>query len=132
MATSAACASSLQAIGTGYEFIRSGRQDVLLCGGAEELHPSVTGSFDVVFATSVKYNQTPQKTPRPFDKERDGLVCGEGSGMIVLEEYEHARERNAKIYAEVSGYSTCGSGIHISQSDKKSIIRCIHEALMRR
>jgi 3-oxoacyl-[acyl-carrier-protein] synthase II len=129
MATSAACASSLQAIGTGYEFIRSGRQDVLLCGGAEELHPSVTGSFDVVFATSVKYNQTPQKTPRPFDKERDGLVCGEGSGMIVLEEYEHALERNAKIYAEVSGYSTCGSGIHISQSDKKSIIRCIHEAL---
>jgi 3-oxoacyl-[acyl-carrier-protein] synthase II len=129
MATSAACASSLQAIGTGYESIRSGRQDVLLCGGAEELHPSVTGSFDVVFAASVKYNQTPQKTPRPFDKERDGLVCGEGSGMVVLEEYEHALERNAKIYAEVSGYSTCGSGIHISQSDKKSIIRCIHEAL---
>jgi 3-oxoacyl-[acyl-carrier-protein] synthase II len=89
----------------------------------------VTGSFDVVFAASVKYNQTPQKTPRPFDKERDGLVCGEGSGMVVLEEYEHALERNAKIYAEVSGYSTCGSGIHISQSDKKSIIRCIHEAL---
>ncbi len=129
MATSAACASSLQAIGTGYEFIRSGRQDVLLCGGAEELHPSVTGSFDVVFAASVKYNQTPQKTPRPFDEDRDGLVCGEGSGILVLEEYEHAVQRGAGIYAEITGYGTCGSGSHISQSDKSSIIRCINETL---
>ena len=129
MATSAACASSLQAIGTGYEFIRSGRQDVLLCGGAEELHPSVTGSFDVVFAASVKYNQTPQKTPRPFDEDRDGLVCGEGSGILVLEEYEHAVRRGAGIYAEITGYGTCGSGSHISQSDEGSIIRCINETL---
>jgi 3-oxoacyl-[acyl-carrier-protein] synthase II len=129
MATSAACASSLQAIGTGYEFIRSGRQDVLLCGGAEELHPSVTGSFDVVFAASVKYNQTPQKTPRPFDEDRDGLVCGEGSGILVLEEYEHAVQRGAGIYAEITGYGTCGSGSHISQSDESSIIRCINETL---
>ncbi len=129
MATSAACASSLQAIGTGYEIIGSGRQDVLLCGGAEELHPSVTGSFDVVFATSVKYNQTPQKTPRPFDKDRDGLVCGEGSGIVVLEEYEHALRRNAKIYAEITGYNTCGSGSHISQSEDKSIVQCMRETL---
>ncbi len=129
MATSAACASSLQALGTGYELIGSGRQDLLLCGGAEELHPSVTGSFDVVFATSVKYNQTPQKTPRPFDKDRDGLVCGEGSGIVVLEEYEHAIRRNARIYAEIIGYNTCGSGSHISQSDDKSIIQCITGAL---
>ena len=129
MATSAACASSIQAIGTGYEFIRSGRQDVLLCGGAEELHPSVTGSFDVVFAASVKYNQTPQKTPRPFDEDRDGLVCGEGSGILVLEEYEHAVRRGAGIYAEITGYGTCGSGSHISQSDEGSIIRCINETL---
>jgi 3-oxoacyl-[acyl-carrier-protein] synthase II len=129
MATSAACASSLQAIGTGYEIISSGRQDVLLCGGAEELHPSVTGSFDVVFATSVKYNQDPQKTPRPFDKDRDGLVCGEGSGILVLEEYEHAVRRNAKIYAEITGYNTCGSGSHISQSEDKSIVQCISGTL---
>jgi len=129
MATSAACASSLQAIGTGFEIISSGKQDVLLCGGAEELHPSVTGSFDVVFATSSKYNQTPHQTPRPFDKDRDGLVCGEGSGIVVLEDYEHAVRRNAKIYAEIIGYNTCGSGAHISQSDDKSIIRCIKGAL---
>jgi len=96
MATAAACASSLQAIGTGYDLIRLGKQNILLCGGAEELHPTVTGSFDVLFATSAKYNQTPQKTPRPFDKDRDGLVCGEGSGILVLEEYERAVRRNAK------------------------------------
>lgn len=129
LSTSAACASSMQAIGTGYELISSGRQDVLLCGGAEELHPTVTGSFDVVFATSSKYNHAPQMTPRPFDKDRDGLVCGEGSGILILEEYEHARRRNAKIYAEITGYDTCGSGSHISQSDEKSIAQCMSETL---
>ncbi len=129
MSTSAACASSLQAVGTGYELIQSGRQDVLLCGGAEELHPSVTGSFDVVFAASSKYNQTPGRTPRPFDNDRDGLVCGEGSGILVLEEYEHALQRGARIYAEITGYSTCGSGSHISQSEETSIIQCINETL---
>jgi 3-oxoacyl-[acyl-carrier-protein] synthase II len=129
LSTAAACASALQAIGTGYELIRSGRQDVLLCGGAEELHPTVTGSFDIVFATSVAYNNTPHKTPRPFDRDRDGLVCGEGSGIVVLEEYEHAMKRGANIYAEIIGYSTCGSGAHISQSDERSIIKCINEAL---
>ena len=129
MTSAAACASSLQAIGIAYDLIRLGRQDLFLCGGAEELHPTVTGSFDVLFATSVKYNQAPQKTPRPFDKDRDGLVCGEGSGIMVLEEYEHAVRRNAKIYAEITGYSTFGSGSHMSQSDKKSMIHCMSEAL---
>lgn len=129
MAPAAACASSLHAIGTGYDLIRLGKQDTLLCGGAEELHPTVTGSFDILFATSVKYNNSPQKTPRPFDKERDGLVCGEGSGILVLEEYERAFRRNAKIYAEIIGYSTCGSSFHMSQSDKKSMVYCMSEAL---
>jgi 3-oxoacyl-[acyl-carrier-protein] synthase II len=129
MATSAACASSLQAIGTGYDLIRLGRQDILLCGGAEELHPTVTGSFDVLFATSVNYNQTPQKTPRPFDKDRDGLVCAEGSGIVVLEEYEQAVRRNANIYVEIIGYSTAGSGAHVSQSNKESMVHCMREAL---
>ncbi len=129
MSTAAACASSLQAIGTGYSLIKSGCQDVLFCGGAEELHPMVTGTFDVLFATSVKYNDQPAKTPRPFDADRDGLVCGEGSGMIVLESYEHAMARNARIYAEISGYNTCSSAVHISQSDKQSIAYCIKAAL---
>lgn len=129
MATASACASSLQAIGIGYDLIRLDRQDIFLCGGAEEIHPTVTGSFDVLFATSVKYNQTPKKTPRPFDNDRDGLVCGEGSGILVLEEYEHAVSRNAKIYAEITGYSTFGSGAHMSQSDKKSMMHCMNEVL---
>jgi 3-oxoacyl-[acyl-carrier-protein] synthase II len=129
MATSAACASSLQAIGAGYDLIRSGRQTVLLCGGAEELHPSVTGTFDVVFAASSHFNDAPHQTPRPFDSRRDGLVCGEGSGIVVLEEYEHAVRRGAPVYAELIGYSTCGSGSHISQSEEDSIVQCISETL---
>ena len=129
LATSAACASALQAVGTGYDLIRLGKQDAIVCGGAEELHPTVTGSFDVLFATSSNYNDKPHRTPRPFDRDRDGLVCGEGSGILVIEEYERAFKRNAKIYAEIIGYHTCGSGVHVSQPDKYSIASCLREAL---
>jgi len=129
MATSAACASSLQALGTGFDLIRLGRQDAVLCGGTEEVHPTVTGIFDVLFATSTKFNDRPKESSRPFDVDRDGVVCGEGSGMIILEEYEHALKRNAKIYAEVVGYHTCGTGNHISQSNKDAMIICMNEAL---
>ena len=130
IATCAACASALQAIGAGYDLVRLGKQDVVLCGGAEELHPTVTGSFDVLFATSTNYNDTPQRTPRPFDKDRDGLVCGEGSGIVVLEDYERAVERGAKLYAEIVGYHTCGSGNHVSQSNRPAMVSCIQEALL--
>jgi 3-oxoacyl-[acyl-carrier-protein] synthase II len=129
MATSAACASGLQAVGAGYDLIRLGKQDAMLCGGAEELHPTVTGSFDILFATSANFNNEPEKTPRPFDAKRDGLVCGEGSGILLLEEYEHAVRRNARIYAEIIGYHTCGSGVHVSQSDKDSIVSCFRHAV---
>lgn len=129
MAPAAACASALHAIGTGYDLIRLGRQNVLLCGGAEELHPTVTGSFDILFATSTKYNDRPEQTPRPFDRDRDGLVCGEGSGILVLEEYERARRRNARIYAEITGFSTTANGLHVSQSNKESMIACMRQAL---
>ena len=129
MATSAACASSLQAIGTGYDLIRMGKQDVVLCGGAEELHPTVTASFDILLATSSRYNDDPQRTPRPFDSERDGIVCGEGSGMLALEEYERALARKARIYAEIIGYHTGGSGDHVSQSNQESVVRCLRRAL---
>ena len=129
MAASAACASSLQALGLGYELIRSGRQDMLLCGGAEELHPIVTGTFDILYATSTHYNDTPSLSPRPFDKKRDGLVCGEGAGVLLLEEYEHAIHRNAPIYGEVIGYSTCGSGAHVSQSSREGMRFCMKDAL---
>ena len=129
MAPAAACASALHAIGTGYDLIRLGRQDVLLCGGAEELHPTVTGSFDILFATSTKYNDRPQQTPRPFDRDRDGLVCGEGSGLVVLEDYDRAIKRKAKIYAEIVGYSTTANGLHVSQSNKESMVSCMQQAL---
>lgn len=131
MATSAACASALQAMGVGYDLIRLGTQDVMLCGGAEELHPTVTGSFDVLFATSVKHNDSPRKTPRPFDRDRDGLVCGEGGGIVLMEDYEHAVRRNARIHAEVLGYHTCSSGDHVSESSRQAMVTCMREALDR-
>ncbi len=129
MAPAAACASAIHAIGLGYDLIRLGRQDVLLCGGAEELHPTVTGSFDILFATSTKYNDRPQMTPRPFDKDRDGLVCGEGSGLVVLEDYDRAIKRNANILAEIVGYSTTANGMHVSQSNRESMVACMRQAL---
>jgi 3-oxoacyl-[acyl-carrier-protein] synthase II len=129
MATSAACASSLQAIGTGYDLIRMGRQDVMLCGGSEELHPTVTASFDILLATSTGYNDDPRRTPRPFDSRRDGLVCGEGCGVLVLEEYERALERKAEIRAEIIGYHTAASGDHVSQSSRESIVFCLEQVL---
>jgi 3-oxoacyl-[acyl-carrier-protein] synthase II len=129
MATCAACASALQAIGAGYDLIMLGRQDAVLCGGAEELHPTVTGSFDVLFAASSKYNDNPNKTPRPFDRDRDGLVCGEGSGILLLEDYDNAIARKANIYCEIIGYNTSNSGSQVSQSSKDSIVCCINKTL---
>jgi 3-oxoacyl-[acyl-carrier-protein] synthase II len=129
MAPAAACASALHAIGTGCDLIRLGRQEVLLCGGAEELHPTVTGSFDILMATSTGYNDTPQRTPRPFDRDRDGLVCGEGCGLLVLEEYQRAVRRGARIYAEISGFATTASGLHVSQSNCESMVVCMRQAL---
>jgi 3-oxoacyl-[acyl-carrier-protein] synthase II len=128
-ATSAACASGLQAVGAAYDQIRLGRQDVLLCGGAEELHETVVGSFDILDAASTKFNNSPSLTPRPFDLQRDGLVCGDGGGVIVLEELQHALQRGAKIFAEVVGYHTCSNGTHVSQSDDASMAMCMQTAL---
>ena len=129
MATSAACASSLQAVGTAYDMIRNGRQDMIFCGGAEEVHPTVTGIFDLLYATSVNYNENPSASPRPFDSGRDGLVCGEGAGILILEDYDHAIARNADIYAEITGYNTNGSGSHLSQSDSASMTDCMRGAI---
>ncbi len=129
MATNAACASALQAIGAGYDLIRTGQQDIMICGGAEGLHPTVVGSFDVLFATSTKFNQSPKSTPRPFDVQRDGLVCGEGSGIVILEDYDLAKQRKAKIYAEIIGYNSFGNGSHVSESHRQAIAACINETL---
>lgn len=129
MAPAAACASALHSIGSAFDLIRLGRQDVVLCGGAEELHPTVTGSFDILFATSTGHNDSPSTTPRPFDRDRDGLVCGEGCGILVLEEYGRAVRRGATIYAEVGGFCTTANGIHVSQSNRDSMIVCMKSAL---
>ncbi len=124
-----ACSSSAQAIGLGYEAIRYGLQDIMICGGADELDALVCGSFDLLNATSCKYNDNPRETPRPFDSERDGTVCGEGAGCIVLESVESARERGAVILAEITGFSTSSDGTHLAQPHSASIARCIKDAL---
>ena len=128
LSTNAACASALQAIGTAFDLIRSGRQDAVV-GGAEELHPTVTGSFDMLMAASTGYNDRPDEASRPFDAARDGLVCGEGAGILFLEERERAQQRGAPIYAEVLGFHTCSGGSHVSESNRDGISRSMRFAL---
>ncbi len=126
--TSSACTSSSQGIGYGYEAIRYGMQKMMICGGAEELCPTEAAVFDTLFATSTM-NDTPELTPRPFDRDRDGLVIGEGACTLVLEEYEHARARGAPIYAEIVGYATNCDGAHITQPCVDSISRVLELSL---
>ncbi|MBL8483857.1 MAG: beta-ketoacyl-ACP synthase [Rhodocyclaceae bacterium] len=126
--TSSACTSGSQAIGYAAEAIRWGRQTVMLAGGAEELSPAGAAVFDLLFATSTK-NDSPQLTPRPFDRARDGLVVGEGAATLVLEEYEHARARGATIYAECVGYGTNSDGAHVTQPEYDTMAAAMRLAL---
>jgi 3-oxoacyl-[acyl-carrier-protein] synthase II len=112
--TCSACVSGSQAIGYGYEAIKFGIQDAMICGGAEELHFTHAGVFDIMYATSTRFNDRPESSPRPFDLQRDGLVIGEGAGTVVLESYDRARARGAKIYAELLGYGTNCDGVHMT------------------
>ncbi len=112
--TCAACVSSSQAIGYAYEAVKHGVQETMLCGGAEELDVVHATVFDVMFATSTRYNDRPAETPRPFDRDRDGLVVGEGAGTLVLESYDRARARGARIYAEIVGFGTNCDGYHMT------------------
>ncbi len=118
--TSTACTSGSMGIGYGYEAIKNGYQKVMIVGGAEELHPSHIAIFDTLYATSLK-NDTPKLTPSPFDKNRDGLVLGEGAGTLILEEYEHAKKRGAKIYAEIIGFGTSTDGSHITNPNHETM-----------
>lgn len=127
--TSSACTSGSQGIGYAYETIASGRQVAMLAGGAEELDAIEAAVFDTLFATSVKHNDSPQLTPRPFDVARDGLVLGEGACTLVLEELEHARARGARIYAEVLGFGTNSDGLHVTHPDSASMARAMQLAL---
>lgn len=114
LTTCSACVSSSQAIGYGYEAIRYGLQDTMIVGGAEEIHVSNAVIFDVMFATSHHFNDTPERAPRPFDKDRDGLVTGEGAGTLILESYDQAVARGAHIYAEIIGFGTNCDGAHMT------------------
>ena len=111
--TSTACTSSSQAIGYGYESIRFGKQTVMVAGGSDELTFCSAAVFDTLFATSLR-NEDPSRTPRPFDRDREGLVLGEGGCTLILEEREHALARGAKIYAEVLGFGTNSDGAHVT------------------
>ena len=126
--TSSACTSGSQGIGYAYEAIKFGRQDVMVAGGAEELCITEAAVFDTLYATSVK-NDTPELTPRPFDKDRDGLVIGEGACTLILEELEHALERGATIYAEIIGFGCNSDGQHVTQPTAATMQIAIEQAV---
>jgi 3-oxoacyl-[acyl-carrier-protein] synthase II len=126
--TSSACTSGSQAIGYAYESIRYGHQSVMIAGGGEELCPTEAMAFDMLYATSQR-NATPRTTPRPYDRDRDGLVVGEGAGMLVLEELEHARARGATIHAEISGFATNSDGVHVTKPEENTMRRVMELAL---
>ncbi len=126
--TSSACTSGSQAIGYAYEAIKHGYQTIMVAGGAEELCPSESAVFDTLFATS-QMNKTPENTPRPFDKNRDGLVIGEGACTLILEEYEHAKARGAKIFGEIMSFTTNCDASHITQPRRETMQFCIEQAL---
>jgi 3-oxoacyl-[acyl-carrier-protein] synthase II len=110
IASSTACTTSSQAIGFGYEMVKYGMQDAMICGGADEYDTTTVAVFDNLLACSTAYNETPKRTPRPFDSGRDGLVVGEGGGAVLLEEYESAKRRGATIIAEVIGFACNNNG----------------------
>ena len=123
-----ACTSGSLSIGFAYENIKSGAQDIMIAGGAEEFDPTQVAVFDTLYATSTK-NDTPDKTPSPFDANRDGLVIGCGAGTLILEEREHAIARGAKIYAEIVGFGTNTDGTHITQPNPDTIAHCLELSL---
>ena len=126
--TSSACTSGSQAIGYAYEAICGGKADVMIAGGAEELDITDSAVFDTLYATSVR-NDSPHLTPRPFDRARDGLVIGEGAATLILEEYEHAKARGARIHAEIVGFGTNSDGSHVTQPQPSTMAGALRLAL---
>jgi 3-oxoacyl-[acyl-carrier-protein] synthase II len=126
--TSSACTSGSQGIGYAYEAIRYNHADVMIAGGTEELCASEAAVFDALFATSTR-NDAPATSPRPYDRDRDGLVIGEGAGTLILEELEHARARGARIIAEIAGFGTNCDGAHVTQPQAETMATAIQLAL---
>lgn len=126
---SSACSTSAHCIGNGVEQIQMGKQDIIFAGGAEEEHWTMSFLFDAMGALSSKYNDTPEKASRTYDANRDGFVISGGGGILVLEEYEHARARGAKIYAEVVGYGATSDGYDMVAPSGEGAVRCMRQAL---
>lgn len=126
--TSSACTSGSQGIGYAYEAIKFGKQTAMIAGGTEELCATEAAVFDTLFATSLR-NDDPQAASRPFDKDRDGLIIGEGAGALLLEELEHAKARGATIYAEVVGFGTNSDGAHITSPSHETMLVAMDLAL---
>lgn len=128
--TSSACTASSQAIGAGYESIKYGLSDVMLVGGGEGLHYVEAGIFDSMGATAIGYNENAEAASRPFDTKRSGLVVSEGSGALILEEYNHARSRGAVILGEIVGYATGCDGSHITLPSERGMESVMRDALL--
>jgi 3-oxoacyl-[acyl-carrier-protein] synthase-1 len=128
-ALSAACATSAHCIGAAADLIRHGAQDVVFAGGGEELHWGMTCQFDAMGALSTRYNDTPQRASRPYDAQRDGFVIGSGGGMLVLEDYEHAKARGARIHAELVGYGVTSDGADMVAPSGEGAVRCMRMAM---
>lgn len=126
---SSACATSNHCIGNAYEIIQGGRQDVIFAGGSEELDWTLSVLFDAMGAMSSKYNDTPARASRAYDKNRDGFVIAGGAGVLVLEELEHAKARGAKIYAELIGYGATSDGYDMVAPSGEGAVRCMRQAL---
>ena len=126
---SSACSTSAHCIGAGVEQIQLGKQDIIFAGGAEEEHWTLSFMFDAMGALSSKYNETPDKASRTYDADRDGFVISGGGGIVVLEEYEHAKARGAKIYAEVIGYGATSDGYDMVAPSGEGAVRCMRLAL---
>ncbi len=129
LAPAAACSTSCHAVGYAAEMIGIGKQDFMLCGGADEFHPLTSGTFDIMNAASTAFNDSPSRTPRPFDRDRDGIVCGEGSGILLLESLESAERRGATILAEITGFATNSDPGSIANPNAACIADCMRQAL---
>jgi len=126
---SSACATSAHCIGDAYEHIAAGKQDIVFAGGSEELDWTLSVLFDAMGAMSTKYNDTPEKASRAYDKNRDGFVIAGGAGVLVLEEYQRARKRGAKIYGEVAGYGANSDGYDMVAPSGEGAARCMKMAM---
>jgi 3-oxoacyl-[acyl-carrier-protein] synthase-1 len=126
---SSACSTSANCIGNAYEMIQWGKQDVMFAGGGEELDWSLSVLFDAMGAMSSKYNDTPHKASRAYDKNRDGFVISGGGGILILEELQHAKARGAKIYAEITGYGATADGADMVAPSGEGAVRCMRLAI---